>query len=81
MLGDLHSNALEDFQGRLEQSLNKGEGFASSVYSCAQSSIICLANTSKMFDCNLNSLSAFECQRGRTSHAKYSSHIPIGYEG
>ncbi|RXH69397.1 hypothetical protein DVH24_037181 [Malus domestica] len=80
MLGDLHSNALEDFQGRLEQSLNKGEGFASSVYSCAQSSVS-LRKDVQMFDCNLNSLSAFECQRGRTSHAKYSSHIPIGYEG
>ncbi|TQD91261.1 hypothetical protein C1H46_023187 [Malus baccata] len=38
MLGHLRSKALEDFQVRLEQSLNKGEGFASSVRTCAQSS-------------------------------------------
>ncbi|RXH98751.1 hypothetical protein DVH24_011076 [Malus domestica] len=40
MLGHLRSKALEDFQVRLEQSLNKGEGFASSVRTCAQSSML-----------------------------------------
>ncbi|CAN6684707.1 unnamed protein product [Malus baccata var. baccata] len=40
MLGHLRCKALEDFQVRLEQSLNKGEGFASSVRTCAQSSML-----------------------------------------
>ncbi|RXH98786.1 hypothetical protein DVH24_011111 [Malus domestica] len=40
MLRHLSSKALEDFQVRLEQSLNKGEGFASSVRTCAQSSML-----------------------------------------
>ncbi|RXH98793.1 hypothetical protein DVH24_011118 [Malus domestica] len=38
MLGHLRSKALADFQVRLEQSLNKGEGFASSVLS-----LLCLS--------------------------------------
>ncbi|CAN6683950.1 unnamed protein product [Malus baccata var. baccata] len=40
MLGHLRSKALEDFQVRLEQSMNKGEGFSSSVRTCAQSSML-----------------------------------------
>ncbi|KAM1917397.1 hypothetical protein ACFX13_037004 [Malus domestica] len=40
MLGHLRSKAPEDFQVRLEQSLNKGEGFSSSVRTCAQSSML-----------------------------------------
>ncbi|TQD98674.1 hypothetical protein C1H46_015731 [Malus baccata] len=40
MLGHLRYNALEDFQVRLEQSMNKGEGFSSSVRTCAQSSML-----------------------------------------
>ncbi|CAN6545850.1 unnamed protein product [Malus baccata var. baccata] len=40
MLGHLRYKALEDFQVRLEQLLNKGEGFASSVRTCAQSSML-----------------------------------------
>ncbi|TQE03457.1 hypothetical protein C1H46_010937 [Malus baccata] len=40
MLGHLRYNALEDFQVRLEQLLNKGEGFASSVRTFAQSSML-----------------------------------------
>ncbi|XP_070677485.1 uncharacterized protein [Malus domestica] len=41
MLGHLRSKALEDFQVRLEQSLNKGEGFASSVILVL--SLLCLS--------------------------------------
>jgi hypothetical protein len=37
MLGHLRSKALESFKSRLEQSLNKGEGFAASVRTCTQS--------------------------------------------
>ncbi|XP_034212674.1 uncharacterized protein LOC117625177 [Prunus dulcis] len=40
MLGHVHSKALEDFKVRLEQSLNKGEGFTLSVRTCTQSSIL-----------------------------------------
>ncbi|TQE09784.1 hypothetical protein C1H46_004558 [Malus baccata] len=40
MLRHLRCKALEDFQVRLEQSLNKGEGFASFVRTCAQSSML-----------------------------------------
>ncbi|XP_050145069.1 protein ROOT HAIR DEFECTIVE 3 homolog 2-like isoform X2 [Malus sylvestris] len=40
MLGHLLYKALEDFQVRLEQLLNKDEGFASSVRTCAQSSML-----------------------------------------
>ncbi|XP_070677409.1 protein ROOT HAIR DEFECTIVE 3 homolog 2-like isoform X1 [Malus domestica] len=40
MLGHLRYKALEDFQVRLEQLLNKDEGFASSVRTCAQSSML-----------------------------------------
>ncbi|KAI5332205.1 hypothetical protein L3X38_022334 [Prunus dulcis] len=40
MLGHVHTKALEDFKVRLEQSLNKGEGFALSVRTCTQSSIL-----------------------------------------
>ncbi|PQP97230.1 uncharacterized protein Pyn_09596 [Prunus yedoensis var. nudiflora] len=40
MLGHVHSKALEDFKVRLEQSLNKGEGFTLSVRTCTQSSTL-----------------------------------------
>ncbi|KAL6282852.1 hypothetical protein ACE6H2_013781 [Prunus campanulata] len=40
MLGHVHSKALEDFKVRLEQSLNKGEGFTLSVRTCTQSSML-----------------------------------------
>ncbi|XP_008225781.1 PREDICTED: protein ROOT HAIR DEFECTIVE 3 homolog 2-like [Prunus mume] len=40
MLGHLHSKALEDFKVRLEESLNKIEGFTSSVRTCTQSSML-----------------------------------------
>ncbi|ONI11434.1 hypothetical protein PRUPE_4G106600 [Prunus persica] len=40
MLGHVHSKALVDFKVRLEQSLNKGEGFTLSVRTCTQSSIL-----------------------------------------
>jgi hypothetical protein len=36
MLRHLRSKALESFKSRLEQSLNKGEGFAASVRTCTQ---------------------------------------------
>uniref|UniRef100_A0A6N2KWF3 GB1/RHD3-type G domain-containing protein n=1 Tax=Salix viminalis TaxID=40686 RepID=A0A6N2KWF3_SALVM len=44
MLGHLRSKALESFKTRLEQSMQKGEGFADSVRACAQS---CLAEFDK----------------------------------
>ncbi|KAJ6410574.1 hypothetical protein OIU84_007343 [Salix udensis] len=44
MLGHLRSKALESFKTRLEQSIQKGEGFAYSVRACAQS---CLAEFDK----------------------------------
>ncbi|KAJ6374669.1 hypothetical protein OIU78_030209 [Salix suchowensis] len=44
MLGHLRSKALESFKTRLEQSIQKGEGFADSVRACAQS---CLAEFDK----------------------------------
>ncbi|CAK7336936.1 unnamed protein product [Dovyalis caffra] len=40
MLGHLRSKALESFKTRLEQSLHKGEGFAASVRTCAQSCLL-----------------------------------------
>ncbi|CAI9771346.1 unnamed protein product [Fraxinus pennsylvanica] len=40
MLGHLCSRALESFKTRLEQSLARGEGFAASVRSCSQSSML-----------------------------------------
>ncbi|KAL2494043.1 Protein ROOT HAIR DEFECTIVE 3-like protein 2 [Forsythia ovata] len=40
MLGHLRSRALESFKTRLEQSLGGGEGFAASVRSCSQSSML-----------------------------------------
>jgi hypothetical protein len=40
MLGHLRSKALESFKSRLEQSLNKGEGFAASVRTCTHSSLL-----------------------------------------
>ncbi|BFG28356.1 hypothetical protein CerSpe_146300 [Prunus speciosa] len=40
MLGHVHSKVLEDFKVRLEQSLNKGEGFTLSVRTCTQSSML-----------------------------------------
>lgn len=39
MLGHLRCKALENFKIRLENSLKKGEGFASSVRACSESSI------------------------------------------
>lgn len=36
MLGHLRSKTLEDFKVRMEQSLNRGEGFASSVRTCTE---------------------------------------------
>ncbi|KAE8008267.1 hypothetical protein FH972_004796 [Carpinus fangiana] len=40
MLGHLRSKAVESFKSRLEQSLNKGEGFAASVRTCTQSCLL-----------------------------------------
>lgn len=40
MLGNLRSKALENFKTRLEHSLSKGEGFAASVRTCAQSCML-----------------------------------------
>ncbi|KAI5332212.1 hypothetical protein L3X38_022341 [Prunus dulcis] len=40
MLGHVRSKALEDFKVRLEESLNKREGFTSSVRTCTQSSML-----------------------------------------
>ncbi|KAK3188901.1 hypothetical protein Dsin_028462 [Dipteronia sinensis] len=40
MLGHLRSKAFESFKTRLEQLLNKGEGFAASVSSCTQSCML-----------------------------------------
>ncbi|KAI5332211.1 hypothetical protein L3X38_022340 [Prunus dulcis] len=40
MLGHVRSKALEDFKVRLEQSLNEGRGFASSVRICTHSSML-----------------------------------------
>ncbi|KAB2637079.1 protein ROOT HAIR DEFECTIVE 3 2-like [Pyrus ussuriensis x Pyrus communis] len=50
MLGHLRSKALKDFQVRLDQLVDKGEGFASSLRTCAQSSMLefekgCAGNT------------------------------------
>ncbi|XP_021887568.1 protein ROOT HAIR DEFECTIVE 3 homolog 2-like [Carica papaya] len=39
MLGHLRSRALESFKARLEDLLNKGEGFAASVRTCIESSM------------------------------------------
>ncbi|GAV78733.1 RHD3 domain-containing protein [Cephalotus follicularis] len=40
MLGHVHTKALENFKTRLEHFLNKGEGFAASVHTCTQSSVL-----------------------------------------
>ncbi|GFQ04473.1 protein root hair defective 3 homolog 2 [Phtheirospermum japonicum] len=40
MLGHLRSNAFESFKTRLEQLLGRGEGFAASVRTCQQSSML-----------------------------------------
>ncbi|XP_062176168.1 protein ROOT HAIR DEFECTIVE 3 homolog 2-like [Alnus glutinosa] len=40
LLGHLRSKALESFKSRLEQSLNKGEGFATSVRTCTHSCLL-----------------------------------------
>lgn len=40
MLGHLRSRTLEKFKNELEQSLNRGEGFAASVRKCSQSSML-----------------------------------------
>ncbi|XP_021819622.1 protein ROOT HAIR DEFECTIVE 3 homolog 2-like isoform X2 [Prunus avium] len=40
MLGHVHSKALEGFKVRLEELLNKREGFTSSVRTCTQSSML-----------------------------------------
>ncbi|XVF40018.1 hypothetical protein PTKIN_Ptkin01aG0078800 [Pterospermum kingtungense] len=40
LLGHLRSKALEDFKSRLEQMLNKGEGFAAAVRTCTNSCMI-----------------------------------------
>jgi len=37
MIGHLRSKALDDFKTKLDQSLNNGEGFASSVRTWTQS--------------------------------------------
>lgn len=40
ILGHLRHKALEDFKSRLEQMLNKGEGFPASARTCANSCIL-----------------------------------------
>ncbi|GLT59121.1 hypothetical protein SLA2020_319580 [Shorea laevis] len=40
LLGHLRSKALEDFKSRLEEMLNKGEGFAASVRTCTNSCLV-----------------------------------------
>ncbi|OMO70466.1 Root hair defective 3 GTP-binding protein, partial [Corchorus capsularis] len=40
LLGHLRHKALEDFKSRLEQLLNKGEGFAASARTCAKSCML-----------------------------------------
>ncbi|CAL8149064.1 unnamed protein product [Prunus armeniaca] len=40
MLGHVHSKVLEDFKVRLEELLNKREGFTSSLRTCTQSSML-----------------------------------------
>ncbi|KAJ6676332.1 PROTEIN ROOT HAIR DEFECTIVE 3-like protein [Salix viminalis] len=52
MLGHLRSKALESFKTRLEQSMQKGEGFADSVRACAQS---CLAEFDKGCEASVRS--------------------------
>ncbi|XLU25070.1 hypothetical protein S245_061136, partial [Arachis hypogaea] len=37
LLGHLRSKAVDDFKAKLEQSLNNGEGFASSVHMWTES--------------------------------------------
>lgn len=40
MIGNLRSEALENFKSRLEHSLNEGEGFAVAVYDCTHSCML-----------------------------------------
>ncbi|GLU14081.1 hypothetical protein SLE2022_306720 [Rubroshorea leprosula] len=40
LLGHLRSKALEEFKSRLEEMLNKGEGFAASVHTCTNSCLV-----------------------------------------
>ena len=40
MLRHLHTTALENFRAHLDQSLNRGEGFATSVRSCTKSCML-----------------------------------------
>jgi hypothetical protein len=40
MIGHLRSKALDDFKTKLDQSLNNGEGFASSVQTWTQSILL-----------------------------------------
>ncbi|XWS12279.1 hypothetical protein CRYUN_Cryun37aG0075900 [Craigia yunnanensis] len=40
LLGHLRFKALEDFKSRLEQMLNKGEGFAASAHTCTKSCML-----------------------------------------
>ena len=40
LLGHLRFKALEDFKSRLEQMLNKGEGFAAAALACSKSCML-----------------------------------------